>query len=64
MSDDSEMTVGQVADLARVSLATVRRAFDRGEIEGRRTSIEGDRRMRRDSVLEWIKTLEGPAAGN
>lgn len=53
------MTITEAAQLARVSADTIRRAFDRGEITGRRTSPGGNRKLDRASVVDWIKASGG-----
>lgn len=61
MSDDELLSVDEAAQLLKVSPDTVRRAFDRGEIAGQRTSADrrAHRRLSRASVLAYGERLRG-----
>ena len=61
MPEDELLTVEEAAQLLRVSPHTVRRAFDRGEITGQRTSADerAHRRLDRSSVEEYGRRLRG-----
>jgi excisionase family DNA binding protein len=59
--EDDLLSVDEAAQLLKVSPDTVRRAFDRGEISGQRTSADprAHRRLNRASVLAYGEQLRG-----
>ncbi len=64
------LTVGEVADLLRVSPLTIKRWGKRGKLPAIRINSRGDRRYKKESVL-WLlginpdeqKDAENPASG-
>ena len=48
-------TTGQVAKFCKVNPKTVAKWFDDGRLEGYRLPRSQDRRIRRDSLIEFIK---------
>ena len=51
------MTVGEVADLLRVSKLTVKRWGKRGKLPAIRINARGDRRYRKEAVL-WLLGIQ------
>lgn len=55
--DEKYFTTGQISSLLKgiITLSTVSRLFDRGELGGRVNPITGRREIEWGSVIEWLK---------
>jgi len=52
------LTVGEVAEILRVSSLTIKRWGKRGKLPAIRINSRGDRRYRKESVL-WLLGIQG-----
>lgn len=60
MAKDSVYTTGKVAKLCGVTINTVVKWFDAGELKGYRIPSSGDRRIPRDNLVEFMREHEFP----
>ncbi|MFH0962874.1 MAG: response regulator [Planctomycetota bacterium] len=58
--DRGVYTTGQIAKICRVSPKTVKKWFDAGKLPGYRIPDSGDRRVRRDTLLDFMKQYGFP----
>ena len=63
MSKESVFTTGKVAKLCGVTINTVVKWFDSGVLKGYRIPSSGDRRIPRESLLEFMKEHSFPLSG-
>jgi hypothetical protein len=58
------LTTGEVARILKISRSTVSRNFDRGILTGETNPITGERRINRESVLDFIQEHKLPVHGS
>jgi excisionase family DNA binding protein len=56
---EAMLTARQVADFLQVSISTVRRWSDKGMLKFYRIGSRGDRRYRREDVMEFLHESSG-----